>query len=66
TTFRRLSEGRPTLEVVVRFLALLELFKDGRVDLRQAAPRGDIDVAWVGTKVRDRDEADPELVDTYS
>jgi segregation and condensation protein A len=66
TTFRRLSEGRPTLEVVVRFLALLELFKDGRVDLRQAAPRGDIDVAWVGTKARDRDEADPELVDTYS
>ena len=54
------------LEVVVRFLALLELFKDGRVDLRRAAPRGDIDVAWVGTKDSNRDEADPELVDTYS
>jgi segregation and condensation protein A len=65
TTFRRLSEGRPTIEVVVRFLALLELYKDGRVDLRQAGPRTDIDVAWVGTKESNRDEADPELVDTY-
>jgi len=66
TTFRRLAEGRPTLDVVVRFLALLELYKDGRVDLRQVAPRADIDVAWVGTKDSNRDEADPELVDTYS
>jgi segregation and condensation protein A len=64
TTFRRLAEGRPTIEVVVRFLALLELFKDGRVDLRQAAPRADIDVAWVGGRLAH--EVDAELVDTYS
>jgi segregation and condensation protein A len=66
TTFRRLAQGRPTIEVVVRFLALLELYKDGRVDLRQAGPRADIDVAWVGRKDAGIDLADPELVDTYS
>ena len=64
TTFRRLSQGRSTIEVVVRFLALLELFKDGRVDLRQPAPRADIDVAWVGS--RQAHAVDAELVDTYS
>jgi segregation and condensation protein A len=64
TTFRRLAQGRSTIEVVVRFLALLELFKDGRVDLRQPAPRADIDVAWVGS--RQAHEVDAELVDTYS
>jgi segregation and condensation protein A len=63
TTFRRLAEGRSTIDVVVRFLALLELFKDGRVDLRQAAPRADIDVAWVERTPR---HVDPALVDTYS
>ena len=64
TTFRRLAEGRTTIDVVVRFLALLELYKDGRVDLRQSGPRADIDVAWVGR--RSGEVADPELVDTYS
>jgi segregation and condensation protein A len=62
TTFRRLTEGRPRLEVVVRFLAVLELFKQGRVDLRQPGPRAEIDVAWVGG----RDRAGDELVDSYS
>ena len=36
------------LEVIVRFLALLELFKQGFVELEQAERFGDIDIVWVG------------------
>jgi segregation and condensation protein A len=35
-------------EVVVRFLALLELFKAGAVELSQGARFGDIEAAWTG------------------
>lgn len=48
-TFRDLvadCEGR--IYVVVRFLALLELFRDGRVDLAQAPTFGEIEVIWQG------------------
>jgi segregation and condensation protein A len=36
------------IQVVVRFLALLELHADGRVRLRQAEAFGDIEVRWEG------------------
>ena len=36
------------IEVVVRFLGLLELFKAGAIDLGQAGRWGDITVAWTG------------------
>jgi segregation and condensation protein A len=36
------------IEVVVRFLAVLELFKQGLVELDQAATFGDISVVWTG------------------
>ena len=51
------------LEVVVRFLAVLELFKQGFVDLDQPRTFGDIEVVWLG---RDRSELE-ELagVDAY-
>lgn len=51
------------LEVVVRFLAVLELFKQGFVDLDQPRTFGDIAVVWLG---RDRSELE-ELagVDAY-
>lgn len=48
-TFRELCRravGR--LEIVVRFLALLELFKAGAVDLTQAERFGDIRARWTG------------------
>ena len=49
-TFRRLSAGLPTrLDVIVRFLALLELYKQGLVDLDQAVTFGDLEVQWTGT-----------------
>jgi segregation and condensation protein A len=49
TSFRRLTEGMAErLEVVVRFLALLELCKEGLVRLDQARRFGDITVVWIG------------------
>ena len=48
-TFRRLTSALiERLEVIVRFLALLELFKQGLVDLEQADACGDIEVLWLG------------------
>ncbi|MEX2292273.1 MAG: segregation/condensation protein A [Acidimicrobiales bacterium] len=51
------------LAVVVRFLAILELFKQGFVDLDQPRSFGDIEIIWLG---RDRSELE-ELagVDAY-
>ena len=49
-TFRRLTESFvERLEVVVRFLAVLELFKQGLVELDQPAAFGDIEIVWVGS-----------------
>lgn len=48
-TFRRLtSDLVETLEVVIRFLALLELFKQGLVDLEQPGNFGELTITWVG------------------
>jgi segregation and condensation protein A len=48
-SFRDLTAGLPTrLDVIVRFLALLELFKQGLVDLAQAQSFGELTVAWTG------------------
>jgi segregation and condensation protein A len=49
-SFRRLTSGLvERLEVIVRFLALLELFKQGYVDLEQTERFGDVEVVWTGT-----------------
>lgn len=48
-SFRRLTSGLvERLEVIVRFLAILELFKQGLVELDQPERFGDIDVVWTG------------------
>ncbi len=63
-TFRALTGGLvERLDVVVRFLAVLELFKQGFVDLDQPRRFGDIEIVWLG---RDRSELE-ELagVDAY-
>ncbi|HEX2700164.1 MAG TPA: ScpA family protein [Acidimicrobiales bacterium] len=49
TTFRRLTAGiDERIQVIVHFLALLELYKDGLVELEQAAAFGEMRVLWVG------------------
>jgi len=46
-TFRELTAHiHERMEVVVRFLALLELFKQGMVEIGQAASFGEITVVW--------------------
>jgi segregation and condensation protein A len=57
-TFRQLiADCTGTYEVVARFLAVLELYRDGQVSLDQAAPLGDLFVTWTGRAGRapDRD-----------
>jgi segregation and condensation protein A len=54
TTFRRLTAGvTDRLEIVVRFLAVLELCKQGLVDLDQTETFGEIHVIWIGGEERD-------------
>ena len=66
-SFRTLTEQLvERLEVVVRFLAVLELFKQGLVDLDQAAAFGDIQILWLGAEGMDDDHrADLAAIDVY-
>jgi segregation and condensation protein A len=58
-SFEELCGPRPErIKVVVRFLALLELFKAGAVELRQSDRWGPIEASWTGTV-----EADAVLED---
>jgi len=48
-SFSQISKGiTERVEVIVRFLALLELFKQGRVELIQGDRFGDVEVIWSG------------------
>jgi segregation and condensation protein A len=62
-SFRRLTADlADRIEVIVRFLAVLELFKQGFVEIDQPERFGDIDVIWCGP-----DDASTEaiLIDAY-
>jgi segregation and condensation protein A len=48
-TFRNLTRGHEVrLEVVVRFLAILEIYKQGFIELSQDDRFGDIEILWIG------------------
>ena len=51
------------LDVIVRFLAVLELFKNGWVELDQPTTFGELSISWTGTE--DEDRADLTFVDVY-
>jgi segregation and condensation protein A len=62
-TFRRLTADLvDRLEVIVRFLALLELFKQGLLELDQPQRFGEIEVTWTGG---DDVHADELAIDVY-
>jgi segregation and condensation protein A len=64
-TFRQLAAGAGTrLDVIVRFLAVLELFKQGLVELEQAETFGTLTVVWLGTPSA-MAEAGLDTVDIY-
>ena len=68
-TFRLLvSDASSTLVVVARFLALLELYREGVVRFEQVISLGELQITWVGSadgEVRVSDEFDipPQPVD---
>ncbi len=64
-TFRRLTaELADRLSVIVRFLAILELYKQGAVELEQAANFAELSIIWLGV---DAEESAPAAlaVDEY-
>ena len=61
-TFRKLVSGIDSrIEVIVHFLALLELCKLGRLELGQGDTFGEVEIEWVG----DDSRLEIGLVDTY-
>jgi segregation and condensation protein A len=60
-TFRALAGDSPdTLTRVARFLALLELFREGAVAFDQVTPLGELTVRWTGSE-----QGDVEIVDEF-
>jgi segregation and condensation protein A len=63
-TFRELTAAFvEKLEIVVRFLAVLELYKQGQIDVAQVSSCGEIDIIWLGSN--GESGADLEMVDLY-
>ena len=61
TTFRALTaDCEGTLIVVARFLALLELYRDGAVVFDQLTPLGELNVRWIGS-----DDGEVEVTDEF-
>ena len=54
---------RARIELVCCFLAILELFKQGLVELDQPAAFGDIEIIWTGSPALS--VADLASIDTY-
>lgn len=55
-TFRALTADAPdTVTKVARFLAVLELFREGVISFDQATPLGDLHIRWTGTDDGDID-----------
>jgi segregation and condensation protein A len=70
-TFRALcADCQSTLEIVARFLALLELYREGLVAFDQQAALGELTVRWTGDESAPVDltveeyEGQPELAET--
>jgi len=65
-TFRQLTRHATTrIEVVVHFLGVLELYKQGLVELDQVATFGELLVTWVGEAESDSDVAGELVTSSY-
>jgi segregation and condensation protein A len=61
-TFRRLTDDLvERIEIIVRFLAVLELYKQGAIELTQAVTFGSLEIEWLGLA----GDASADLVDAY-
>jgi len=66
-TFRALvSDCGSTLEVVARFLGLLELYRDSHVSFDQAEALTELRVRWTGPETDDEDDNEDELAEQDS
>jgi segregation and condensation protein A len=67
-TFRAMvADADSTLVIVGRFLALLELFREGVVSFEQARALGELTVRWTGSdagEIEVDDEFDEAVVET--
>ena len=64
TTFRELTASLvDRIDIVVRFLAVLELYKQGLIDIEQASSFGEIQVVW--TAGADMQASDLGAIDVY-
>ena len=64
-TFRALvADCATTLEVVARFLGLLELYRDGAVAFDQAAALSELRVRWTGNPA-EREPSGGDIDDRY-
>lgn len=59
-TFRTLAEGADRLTVVVRFLAVLELFRAAQISFEQLTPLGELSIRWTAG-----DDEAVEVTDEY-
>ena len=60
-TFRALAADAPdTMTRVARFLALLELFREGVIAFDQMTPLGELSIRWTGT-----DDTEVEITDEF-
>jgi segregation and condensation protein A len=65
-TFRGLTQDcQHTLEVVARFLALLELYREGTVAFDQVAPLGELHIRWTGPTDGSEPPEVPDLDEEY-
>jgi segregation and condensation protein A len=53
------------LEVIVRFLAVLELYKRGWIELAQRHNLADLEVTWQGTEGEDREAPALSQIEEY-
>ena len=57
-SFRALTDSFvERLEVVIRFLAVLELYKQGLIELDQPTTFGDLTITWLGGEIEDDDRS---------
>lgn len=63
-TFRRLTADlAERLEIIVQFLAVLELFKQGYVEIDQAERFGEIEIRWTGAEDLDSEGWEPGSIE---
>jgi segregation and condensation protein A len=65
-SFRALvTDCEHTIEVIARFLAVLELFREGVVAFEQDAPLADLHIRWTGTAEQTDSDPDQDMDEEY-